>query len=366
MNPVQSSTRQTPEQPVPATPTTAPPQKKGGRIVGLDALRILLACWVVVSHFGNPPIFKDVAFIQNSALLRGLLGMMFDGVSAVIGFFVISGFCIHLPFWRGKPLNLGSYFIRREIRIVAPVLVAWVLGQFVFHNTHFLGILWSLVCEEIYYTIYPLLLPFRKKYGWKPIFGIALTGAAIILLTRTNDAHNLNFHALGFERTWILGYPVWLLGCVLAERVDVMDDRPAKPAVTWAFRFGVWGASMVCGYLRFHENISYHFTLPLLGVLMFFWIQNEIRHFRTKPPVKWLEAAGAASYTVYLTHFIGIPLVGLQREHLRDGMQPWLTGVLGVAILSTLFFLLVERPSHHLARYLGDKIDSRRKQKIAR
>jgi len=69
----------------------------------LDALRFVLALWVAVGHYGMIPLFGDVDTGTGLWHLfkRGWNTTVF-GTPAVIVFFVISGFCIHLPFRRNR------------------------------------------------------------------------------------------------------------------------------------------------------------------------------------------------------------------------------------------------------------------------
>src|SRR5260370_747785 len=65
----------------------------------LDALRFVLAFWVAIGHYGMFPLFAgaDATSGYMRLLTRGWNTVVF-GIPAVIVFFVISGFCIHLPF----------------------------------------------------------------------------------------------------------------------------------------------------------------------------------------------------------------------------------------------------------------------------
>src|SRR5258708_31529015 len=125
----------------------------------LDALRFFLAFWVVMGHFGIFPLFAGVneATFVGRTLVHGWSSIVF-GTPAVIGFFVISGFCIHLPFRNSEILPIGSYYARRYIRILLPLgacLLIWRYGGgkpllFLTSIPMLMStILWSLICEEI-------------------------------------------------------------------------------------------------------------------------------------------------------------------------------------------------------------------------
>jgi peptidoglycan/LPS O-acetylase OafA/YrhL len=96
----------------------------------LDALRFFLAFWVVMAHFGIFPLFAGVngATFVGRTLVHGWSSIVF-GTPAVIGFFVISGFCIHLPFRNNAKLETGRYYARRYTRILIPLIGALFVSR---------------------------------------------------------------------------------------------------------------------------------------------------------------------------------------------------------------------------------------------
>ena len=100
-------------------------------------------------------------------------------------FFVISGFCIHYPFRGANPFELFPYLARRYIRIGIPLIAAVALsGQFRVNLSFFQdSILWSLVAELIYYSLYPWIRILKERFGWnKIIAGAYLAAFAVIAL----------------------------------------------------------------------------------------------------------------------------------------------------------------------------------------
>jgi len=96
-------------------------------------------------------LFKYTGFFLANA---------FDGIGAVIAFFIISGFVIHYPNKNGIP-NLKEFWIRRFVRIVIPLCIILPLGLLFDHPEK--AVVWSLFCELIYYAIYPFLAKNRVK-----------------------------------------------------------------------------------------------------------------------------------------------------------------------------------------------------------
>ena len=97
------------------------PSKSEPKIRGLDAIRFVAALIVALNHGAAPPFaewFGRTALWSRA--LAGLSAVMFNGVAAVLVFFVISGFCIHYPYARGAPFRWAPGPSRRENSSAAP------------------------------------------------------------------------------------------------------------------------------------------------------------------------------------------------------------------------------------------------------
>ncbi len=81
------------------------------RIVELDSLRGLAACVVIFCHLRAP---------FTVASPRWFLTPVFNGHVSVILFFVLSGYVLSLPFWRGRQWAYPQYLIRRFFRLYVP------------------------------------------------------------------------------------------------------------------------------------------------------------------------------------------------------------------------------------------------------
>jgi peptidoglycan/LPS O-acetylase OafA/YrhL len=336
-------------------PTSAPfePAGTSPRVLGLDSIRFVMACWVMVGHFGRLPYADQLVGTTLPQLaLRAVYNNLVSGPAAVIVFFVVSGFCIHFPYRTSSRVALLPYFARRHVRILTPVLVsvawAWSLGlRFpVFNNS----ILWSLVCEEIYYTIYPVLLKIRAHFGWRRMIAGAFLMSVAVVLTNPGAG---DYPSFGPGLNWALGLPCWLLGCDLAERWDLVRARPVpgRQAI-WSWRVGVLAASAACSALRFHTPLTYPWTLNAFAVLAASWLERETAYFRARRPVALLEAGGLFSYSIYLVHMHGVALFGRLPVPRLGALPDWCIKGLFVLTVCYVFYRVVERPSHQLARRL--------------
>jgi peptidoglycan/LPS O-acetylase OafA/YrhL len=323
------------------------------RIRGLDSIRAICAFWVVMGHFGGPPLTSGIDKSNNTGrVVNGVYNNFYNGPAAVIVFFVISGFCIHYPFTQSLRIpSFAGYLARRYLRIGIPLVSAVVVSPYLgvklgfFHDS----ILWSLVAELIYYTLYPALLAMRRQ-GVKWMWMFAGSFAAAMALAAT-DPSAKNYPSWGLGLNWILGLPCWLAGCELAERVA--QGRLPFPGSVWRWRLLVWATSVVLSVLRFHSPLGYPWTLDLFAVLVACWLIREISSYRDREPVGWLEWAGKWSFSVYLAH---VPANAIYVTLSLPNLGPllnWLVQMVFILIVSYAFYLLVEFPSHIASRAIG-------------
>jgi peptidoglycan/LPS O-acetylase OafA/YrhL len=333
------------------------------RIAGLDQLRFILALCVLMPHCGLVPDFSGQprgSLIELA--FRGVANNLINPVAAVIVFFIISGFCIHLPYRDQRRIQLLPYFTRRFVRILIPMTAAVLLANPLGLKLPLFSdsILWSLVCEEIYYILYPVLRKLASRVGWLRVFAVAFVvafGLALFSL-KTNDQTQGMYPAYGPSLTWLLGLPCWLLGCLLAESVAGLNKIVTSPGI-WTWRAVVWFAACVCSILKFHSPAGYPVTLNLFALLAFFWLQREIAFYRTRQPLALLERNGAWSYSMYLIHLHAQTVYVLVSIPALVFPLGWAVHLIFILLLCYVFYLVVEAPSHKLARYLSTMISNK-------
>jgi peptidoglycan/LPS O-acetylase OafA/YrhL len=339
-------------------------ERVSARVVGLDTLRFAAAGWVALSHGARAPIDRIAEEIGAGRWLGALNNGLFNGVAAVMVFFVVSGLVIHLPQAGGRTLNPFGHWARRLTRILPPVLVAsavvTALGPT--QAEAFRGILWSIWCEIAYYAIYPALLIAFRRWSTGAVF-LAATALSLAAIAATWPT---SYHSqLALAPLILIGLPSWILGCILAERIQRGTIAPGGSL--WAWRAGALALSALMKLPVTHGPllIGYPAGHWLFAIFAAAWIEREIAGFRKRPPAPALEAAGAMSYSLYLVHMpVIVAFEAVKAANFAPLPAPageiarWAALVACIAAATYAFYLCVEAPSHRLARTLGRRVEA--------
>lgn len=315
---------------------------RDNRVSGLDSIRFVCALWVVFQHLTYFPL---------GALRQPWT--IFNGTAAVAVFFVVSGLCIHYPFRNTEVTSWSAYGVRRCIRVAVPMVIFIGVSKLVGYD---MGVMWTLICELIYYALYPLLRIFKQRIGWYGVTGVALVGAAILAGV---SPHATSFHAFTDRWNWVIGLPLWISGCVLAEKLGESTTKPTYSI--WLWRVATVLTGWIALVLHFHSrHVTYPWTMQIYLFMIFFWLKEEINYFQANPTNPMLESAGKWSYSLYLMHMPGILLIDLLPG--IKSLPPTVVWCLklGSALgISYIFYLVVEKPSHRLAAMLGKKLSAK-------
>lgn len=336
----------------------------GKRVQGLDTLRLALALCVVFGHIGLPIAADPSSHTLPWSAFAAIYANAFNGPAAVVCFFVISGFCIHYPYRNQKTLELLPYFSRRHIRIWVPIAAAVIAAKCVGLRVVVLGdsILWSLIAEEIYYLLYPILRWLRLRWSWLGL--IVMAYAAAILMAAT-DVSAMNYPSFGIGGNWILGLPCWLLGCHLAQTSDgwgIVAPRVSLMRV-WTLRTIIVAVGTLCSIARFHLAIGYPWSLTVCSPLIYYWLHQEIVYYRDHAPIQILESAGQMTYSIYLTHLLASRFLTNHVGPISEELLPRVLYFVGVLTLTASFYFTIERPSHRLARATANWILTRSRKR---
>jgi peptidoglycan/LPS O-acetylase OafA/YrhL len=343
-------------------------------IPSLDGIRAISFFLVYFSHAG--------------------LGGIVPGGFGVSIFFLLSGFLIttllRSEFSHYRRISLGSFYLRRVLRILPPLYVALALAMVLWRISKghpeipFAGtlaqalqvsnyyeiyaapaitmpgtsVLWSLAVEEHFYLIFPLL------YVWMcPRFSVYRQTFILLALCAAalgwRCLLHFHFHA-SFVHTYYATdarFDSILLGCVFAI---VANPILRDPLHGWLLRKMKWLLPLCVVALLgtflyrdegFRETLRY--TLQGLALIPLF---IAAIHYQKSWPVLLLNLPfvrflGVLSYTLYLCHFI-----------IMEGIESVWTGNLGVAraaalvcafCFATLVHYWIERPCTRIRKRLS-------------
>lgn len=362
----------------------------------LDALRGIAAFLVLLFHCAqvfpgfsaavsplHPAGWSDPWSWMKFTPLRLLVS---SGPSAVVLFFVLSGFVLSLPFLRLRKPAYSEFAIKRLCRIYPPFAAAVLLSAalymlvqpkpvpgtsdwfatvlwdqplslaYVLRNLTLSGlqpdmtldlVMWSLVHELRISLIFPLLFMLARRWPW-PVMAVSLvTAVAATMVLAGQEATSIGASLLDTARF----VPMFIAGILIAGRVEPIRDAVARlsPAVA----AGLWIAALAL-LMAPGPTVSdyYDFVWGAGAVTVLVMTVGSSRADRllSVPPCVWL---GRVSYSLYLIH---VPLLAAV-IHLAHGWLPLPLTVLCVIPLALacagLMYRLVEQPSIRLGRRLA-------------
>jgi len=320
------------------------------RIAGLDTIRFFCALTVIFFHRTSPPI---LSFLSRDTIagrvVLGLYDAAFNGQAAVIAFFVISGFCIHFPFAAGRPFATLPFLAGRLARILIPTGIYLVLIRAVHgRDLELTQLLWSIWCELVYYAIYPLLRVAFAKTSIVFVLGLSYVAAGAVTVTALRGPEWQGLFDAG-NWTWLAGLPCWILGCLLADRFTKATS--VTPAKLWSWRLGIAGFSALSYLAMLHLHVSFLISLQLFAAIVFLWLARELPWYSLHPANRVLEGLGEFTFSIYLMHMLA--KLCWETFVSASGILPWAAEICFIIGLSALFYGLVERPAHRLARFLS-------------
>jgi peptidoglycan/LPS O-acetylase OafA/YrhL len=316
----------------------------GGRLKAIDFLRGVAALAVVLHHAFSYGPYREI----GETWFQALSAVALQGHLGVPLFFVISGFCIHLPYARrksgGSSASVGfiQFWKRRVRRLYPPYFVVLclsmtlVLAAYLRHanvplvtnyaepRLHSMGAdflahvfmlhglipafdkaggnppLWTLAREEYLYLLYFILLFWRGiagiRWGALGTLALGLGLQAAVRAFAPPAAPEIGVVDSSAIALWIQ----WALGAVAVEAHFGLIKLPEI-----AYRLELvplwFGAASWC-------DSALPILSPLLWGITFFTLLNfcvrrEARaRWRGRGLVGWLENVGIFSYSLYLIH----------------------------------------------------------------
>ncbi len=289
-------------------------------------------------------------FLKEHDFLRYIFSRGYLGVEI---FFVISGFVIHYTMYlrNHQYRDTGNFLLKRLIRIEPPYwasimlifLVDYISKFFVhyedkviqidyqnllYHVLHindFLdepwlkGIYWSLAVEVQYYLLAALVFPFVFSENKWLRYGFLF----LLCMGRWTE----------------LDHSVFYYGCHFVSGMLFFHYRTGKISR----KEFVW-ATLVCWGITYWCFDLYHLSAVAFAVLVMYFL-----NFRIKPFI----FLGTISYSFYLIHIqvAWVLMDACRRSY--PATHPYLhmfLSLMAAIAASALFYYLVERPSHKLAK----------------
>lgn len=362
------------------------------RLANIDALRGIAALWVFAYHLwnvfapgyspqGSPADHKPFDS-ETPVAVVATYPLCAYGYTGVGLFFVLSGFCIHLPQARrfhrtgSDDLQPRPFFHRRMKRLYPaffaslflalaglvamgaandkPELLepsAWVVLVLV--NAFFLlalrpdalalnGVYWTLWYEVQFYLAYPMLLKVCRRMGFGGV-AVALLGIEL-LFTFVPTPEFLQPFAKHFEWFFLRRYFEWFLGMWLAERVAKGVHLPRWGSLLVAV--GAAAGGVVCSHTPAlwagHELLLAVASAGVLSLLVSPATGN------VGGVLAW---CGDWSYSLYLVHMPMLRLLNaalfLLPEPVRDVWGGWLFAATAIPLVPTVawvWYRLFEKP----------------------
>jgi peptidoglycan/LPS O-acetylase OafA/YrhL len=322
-------------------------------IAGVDTIRFVAAMWVAFSHGAQFPVDQ---FVHKTSSLLGLVivgvsHVVYSGIDAVVVFFLISGLCIHYPNVGAKRVDPLKFIPRRLVRVGIPLIgaiaIAHVLGLDYVNALN--AVLWTVYCELTYYVAYPVLFWVSKKISWQKM----IMASSIVSLVMAACSYRYQYIWQFGILTGIYCLPFWLLGVRFAEQISNASPPKSNSISIWIWRLGAIIHGLIVVFLLDHSKIMIGtiWTVPPFAIYCYFWIPREISRFQSGAP-RYLELLGMFSYSLYLMHKIPITLIARYEWQVSPIVQ-WIIVMSAIISSAFCFYILVERPSHALARRIG-------------
>ncbi|MFT3738847.1 MAG: acyltransferase [Breznakibacter sp.] len=362
----------------------------------LDGIRGLAAFYVLIGHarwllwegYSEGYVLHPESYNIWEKFLVYLMSFFRYGHEAVLLFFVLSGFVIHLRYARNLRIDPNTSFDhwpfikRRARRIIPPLLLAffvtfsldclgiWLSFPIYGQNTPYPNIntniisdhsfltllgnmsfvmgfyvpvfgtngpLWSLAYEWWFYMLYPLLY-----YAIRRSFLVATIIVSFLYLL----VNSLSFKPIIVIE--IFSYlPIWWLGVVLAECYASRTQRTFK----YLIPFGI--ILFIVPWKTINTNLhafnQFLWGLGFMGVFAgLFYFQHKAKILR---PFEILKPLGDISYSLYVIHMpIIVFISGILMQANESMLLPshfgyMLLGCIVSLSMAYLAYWLAERPS---------------------
>jgi peptidoglycan/LPS O-acetylase OafA/YrhL len=351
------------------------------RLPQIDIFRGVAFLLVLFSHCHvssgiRYPIYINLGFIRHNDITN-LLGFGYIGVDF---FFVISGFCLSLPYFIDNDRKLNwIVFLKRRVLRVYPAFTAsflllllsgWIIRFFIsddsllpvfakptaifriitgylLQTTEMNGSFWTLCLEMRWYLLFPLVLSWARRFG--ALYLLAASLFVCFLIPQGLDLHGP------------LKVPVYLPSLIAGIAVAEIFSQQKKPVNQLVIRYAWLGFIIFMGVTFWilpgpfdPGRGSIAEVLPTTGLFSFLVLMG-VKWQRLNYFGRWLELIGIYSYSLYLIHQPLIEFLGFILKT-EKWTSPWsliyslifLPSIM--LVFGYLFYIVFERPFLNLGK----------------
>lgn len=366
----------------------------------LDSLRGIAAIIVLLGHFLAlfPILGKKVMYSTFGVYFS----ILWQGHSAVIIFFVLSGFVLSLPFYKGTEFNYLKYLIKRVCRIYIPYIVilfiaigiklgihskigtipglvqwgSWnmevsfnrvmdhILFLREFNSDAFIMVIWSLVHEMRISIVFPLIIFLLLRVNWKVSIGIAMFLSVIGYLLMTNIPSEFNMPVSTNYFITLHYSSMFIIGALLAKNREYLVSKIINLKVKYLLlplgllffsypRIPFMLLSKLIGEIDYELYLIIIDWYICFGAVLIILSALSSKLFSKLLLIKPVQFIGEISYSLYLVH----PIVLLTTVHIFYGKISvpliLLISFLFTMVVSVLCYKFIEIPSIKIGRKLA-------------
>lgn len=365
----------------PSADAAAPRITQAGelRSARLESVRAVAALGVLAAHVLVISYDRQLAGVAADPVHEAVLG----AGSAVLLFFVLSGYLLFWPFARqlfdgGRRVDVATYARNRALRllplyffVIAVVLVLkehggsweqWLLLA-TFTQAQDAGafevvpVAWSVAIEVHFYILLPLLAAavgaLAKGSLARAATLLALVGSAS-LAVRVFTVYDGSWSSVPWRYSLLGMLFMFVAGMAIALLRIAWERRPPR-LPGWAARGDAW---LVAALLLWYAGIQTYRAEILVVVAAFLVVGACVLPLRAGPLVRIFDTralalVGIASYSLYMWHF---PVLEWMQAWYPEASDFRLLGLAAVPLclaVAATSYLLVERPFLTLRRRWG-------------
>lgn len=349
-------------------------------IPAIDHLRGYAALLIILYHGLHQFSYLErfgKSFEFNNWLPTSIipLSLIVEGHTAVAFFMVLSGFIFTYGTY-GKEIIYWRFILNRFLRTYPLFIFLIVAGIFAFpqnfsfdalsqtllflanapqtlHIKSFSSMFWAVAIEWQFYLIFPFLILFCMKYGYKYLFGIIVlfTVFRILLFMEGANPRDIAYWTiLGRMDQFVLG----MLAAIAFLKIEI-DTK--KNILVFSSVFVLLIASMYIFHIKggwLSVNVFKLFWPTWEGIIWALLIPSYIVFAKYIPTTlsRVLSNIGLLSYSFYLIHFIVISIfinhrwsydfgVGIKFNALGNTVLFTLPIIVGISLLT---YHVIEKP----------------------